>query len=143
MTYQRVYITYLQLNSLHGQPPLISFLETLGNRAPVDDFPDGAEVLGLAVLVLQVVGMLPGVNTQQRFQISGDRILVGAGDKTKSARGLVLDEPGPTRALNASKRSIGLLLQVVERPEVLVDGSLNKKKNCKLLHTLILILIPS
>lgn len=80
--------------------------------------------------------MLPGVNTQKRFQVSSDRVLVGAGDKTKSTRGLVLDEPGPARALNASKGSICLLLQVVERSEVLVDGSLNKNEICKPLHTL-------
>lgn len=38
-------------------------LKALGNGAPVDNVPNGAEVFGLSVLVLEVVRVLPGVNT--------------------------------------------------------------------------------
>lgn len=41
-------------------------LESLGNSLPVDDIPNCAEVLGLSVLILQVVGVLPGIDTKQR-----------------------------------------------------------------------------
>ena len=66
--------------------------------------------------------MLPGVNTQQRLQVSSNGVLVGAGDQAQSTRGLVLDEPSPAGALDASKSSVGLLLEVVEGAKVLGDG---------------------
>lgn len=101
--------------------------ETLSDGAPVDDVPDGAEVLDLAVLVLQVVGVLPGVNAHQGNKVAGNGVLVGAGDDAEGAGRLVLDEPGPAGALDASEGSVGLLLEVVERAEVLVDSGL---RNC-------------
>ena len=99
-------------------------LKALANGAPVDDVPDCAEVLGLAVLVLEVVGVFPGVNAHQGLEVAGDGVLVGAGDEAQSSRGLVLDEPCPAGALDASKSGVGLLLEVVEGAEVLVDGRL-------------------
>lgn len=100
------------------------FLESLGNSAPIDDIPNGAKVLGLAVLVLQVVGVLPGVDAEQGLEVSGDGVLVGAGDEAEGARGLVLDQPGPAGALDAGEGGVGLLLEVVEGAKVLVDGGL-------------------
>lgn len=71
--------------------------------------------------------MLPGVNAHQGNEVAGDGVLVGASDNAEGARGLVLDEPGPAGALDAGEGSVGLLLEVVEGAEVLVDGSL---QNC-------------
>lgn len=102
----------------------ILFLKSLGNSAPVDDVPDGAKVLSLAVLVLQVVGVLPGVNAHQRLDVAGDWVPVGACDDAESARGLVLDEPGPAGALDAGEQGVGLLLEVVKGAKVFVDGGL-------------------
>ena len=99
-------------------------LKALRNGAPVDDLPDGAEVLGLAVLVLQIVGVLPSVDTHEGLEVAGHGVLVGAGDETEGARGLVLDEPGPAGALDASQGGVGLLLQVLKGTKVLVDGRL-------------------
>ena len=117
-----IHLTY-KISSIFLQAYLL--LEALGHVAPVDDLPDGAEVLRLAVLVLQVVGVLPGVNAHERLEVTGDGVLVGAGDKTEGARGLVLDEPGPAGTLNAGEGSVGLLFEVLEGAEVLVDGSLS------------------
>jgi hypothetical protein len=118
-----------------GSPTLIALaktpprpfllLETLGDGAPVDDVPDGTEVLGLAVLVLQVVGVLPGVDAEEGLEVAGDGVLVGARDEAQGAGRLVLDEPGPTGALDAGEGRVGLLLEGVEGAEVLVDGSLS------------------
>lgn len=68
--------------------------------------------------------MLPGVDAQQRLQVASYGVLVGAGDDTEGAGGLVLDEPGPTGTLDASESGIGLLLQVVERAKVLGNSRL-------------------
>jgi hypothetical protein len=75
-------------------------------------------------LVLEVVGVLPSVDTEQGLQVASDGVLVGAGDKTEVAGGLVLDKPGPAGALDACEGGVGLLLEAFERAEVLVDGSL-------------------
>jgi hypothetical protein len=97
-------------------------LESLGNGAPVNDLPDGAEVLSLAVLVLEVISVLPSINTKERLKSASDGVLVGSGDNGQSARVLVLDEPGPAGALDASEGSVGLLLERVEGAKVLLDS---------------------
>lgn len=43
-------------------------VEALVNVVPVNDGPDGLEVIGAHVLVLKVVGMLPHVHPEQRRQ---------------------------------------------------------------------------
>ena len=98
--------------------------EALLHSLPVDNLPDGLEVLGLAVLVLEVVGVLPGVDAEEGLVVAGDGVLVGAGDDGEVARGLVLDEPGPAGALDAGEGGVGLLLEVFEGAEVLLDGGL-------------------
>lgn len=103
-------------------------LKTLSYVAPVDNIPNSAEVLSLAVLVLQVVSVLPSINTHKRLEVASDRVLAHAGDQTKGARGLVLYQPSPARALNASESGVGLLLQVVEGAEVLLNGSLIRQR---------------
>lgn len=67
--------------------------EALLNGLPVDDIPDGREVLDLAVLVLEammwsvladscmewgflLVGVLPSVNAEQRLELTDNRVLV-------------------------------------------------------------------
>lgn len=92
------------------KPTSSLLLKPLRDSAPVNNLPDGAEVLSLAVLVLQIVCVLPGVDSEKRLEIADDRILIGSSNQSKSTRGLVLDKPGPSRALNSSESSIGLLL---------------------------------
>ncbi len=86
---QLLHITY----KTPSRTPCYLLLKTLGDVAPVDDLPDGAEVLGLAVLVLEVVGVLPGINAHQRLEVAGDGVLVCASDEAEGTRGLVLDVP--------------------------------------------------
>lgn len=100
-----------------------SVSESLGNSIPVDDLPDGAKVFGLAVLILEVVGVLPGINSQKRLQVSSDRVLVGAGDNAEGAGGLVLDEPSPPGALDTGESSVGLLLEGIKGAKIVVDSS--------------------
>lgn len=95
-----------------------------GDGAPVYDVPNRTKVFRLAVLVLQVVRVLPGVNPKKRLEVAHNRILVRTGYQRQSTRSLVLDEPCPPRALDARKSSIGLLLQVIKGSEILLDGSL-------------------
>src|SRR5579884_4531102 len=55
--------------------------EALGDLGPVDHVPPGLDVVGPAVLVLEVVGVLPHVDAQQRRLALADRVvLVGGRD---------------------------------------------------------------
>lgn len=50
---------------------------SLANVLPVDNLPDGLEVIRASILVLQVVRVLPNVNSEERNEPGGtDRILV-------------------------------------------------------------------
>lgn len=48
------------------QSKLLGLLETLLGSLEVDNVPDGLEVVGLDVLVLEVEGVLPGVDADER-----------------------------------------------------------------------------
>ena len=57
-----------------------SLRKTSVDLVPVDDIPPGIEILGTAVLVLQIVGMLPHVVAENGKEAIGSGvILVGRG----------------------------------------------------------------
>ena len=96
-------------------------METLLSCLPVDHIPDGAEVLCLAVLVLQVVGVFPCVNSEDRAELADNRVLVRIGADLKRASLGILYKPGPAGSLDACQSSVHLLFQRVEGAEVRVD----------------------
>lgn len=71
---------------------LVVLVEALSDSLPVDDLPDGLEVVGADVLVLEVVGVLPDINAQQGDQTGGglERVLVGGGSDLKALEVLVV-----------------------------------------------------
>lgn len=68
---------------------LSSLGETLSDSFPVDDLPDVLEIVRTNVLVLQVVGVLPDINTQKRSQCE-QRILIGSGGNLNAFELLVI-----------------------------------------------------
>ena len=101
-----------------------SLIKPRRHRLPVDHIPNRIKVLGLAVLILQVVGVLPGVDAKQRHVRPRDGVLVGARHQAQGARRLVLDQPRPAAALDARERRVGLLAEGVEGAKIRVDGFL-------------------
>jgi len=89
---------------------LLCFLE-------VDNTPDGVEVIWFDVLVLQVEGMLPNVNSNDGF-MGEERILVGCGDNLEFLGGLAVPEPAPATALDSSGNGVHLLLERFDAAEV-------------------------
>lgn len=67
--------------------------------------------------------MLPGVNAEEGLKSASNRVLVRSGDDGQSSRVLVLDEPGPSGALDTSKGGVGLLLEGLKGAKVFVDSS--------------------
>src|SRR3954462_13019839 len=65
--------------------------------APVDHIPPGPDVIRPAVLILEVVGVLPDVESQDRLLAFHERVVLvrRARDRKLAA---VRDEPGPARS---------------------------------------------
>src|SRR5581483_1614138 len=121
----------------------ISFLKTIGNKIPIDDIEKRGDVVRPAVLVLQVIGVLPDIDSQQgnrmrqvhaeapgerfrrrRISLGGcadRRILVRSGnDRQFLAR--FEHQPGPTAAESANGGFAELLFETAETLEFLVNG---------------------
>ena len=93
----------------------MSPLETFLRGLPVKHIPDGLEVLGLAVFILQVVCVLPCINTHNGSILAHNWVLVCVGLDLDLAGLVVLHEPCPATALDARKRCVELALEVSER----------------------------
>ena len=65
---------------------------------PVDDVPPRGEVVGAAVLVLEVVGVLPDVDAEERHVVPSISGLSWFGVEYDRERRAVPDEPGPAGA---------------------------------------------
>jgi hypothetical protein len=109
------------LHKLQLPKSLKNLLQPLLSRLPVDNIPYSREVLGLAVLVLQVVGVLPGVDAKDGAELANDGVLVGVGLDADVAGLHVLHQPCPAGALDAGERGVELALQLVERAVGLGD----------------------
>src|SRR6187549_2267663 len=93
----------------------------LGHVVPVDDVPEGVDVFGALVLVLEVVGVLPDVAAQQRGLAVGDRRVLVRGFGHREVAGSVLDQPRPAGTELADAGVFELLLEGVEGAEGAVD----------------------
>jgi len=100
---------------------IVDLLQPLLSRLPVDNVPDGREVLGLAVLVLKVVCVLPGVNAENGAELADHGVLVGVCLDADVASLHVLNQPCPAGALDAGESGVELALQLLERAVGVVD----------------------
>src|SRR4051794_12972842 len=100
--------------------PLLGGGEPLGHLRPVHRVPPRLEVVRALVLVLEVVRVLPDVVAQdRRLAVADGAVLVRRARDRQAAA--VDDEPGPAGAELAHARGLELLLEVVERPERVLD----------------------
>src|SRR5271165_20353 len=96
--------------------------EALCDGVPVDDVPPRVDVVGATVLVLQVVGVLPHVDAQQRGLAGREgRVLVGRSEYRETRS--VVDQPGPARAELVDARRLQRGLEVGERAECGLDSA--------------------
>src|ERR1039458_7737576 len=94
--------------------------EALVDFVPVDDVPPGGEVVWPAVVVFQVVGVLPDIVAEDGVEAVGEgRVLVGGGDDGELA-GLE-DEPAPAGAELLGGGFVEELLEALEVAEVGLD----------------------
>src|SRR3989338_10050752 len=96
-----------------------------GYSAPIDDVPERRDVIRTPVMIFQVVGMFPDIQSQNRRSpalghIHDRIILVGRGANTKLSFGN--RQPGPAAAKTGGGRIGKLLFERVKTAEVLRDG---------------------
>ena len=96
-----------------------SLLQSALNSLPVNHIPNRTEILRLAVLILQVIRMLPSIDTQQRRELAYDRVLVGICTDQDLTSFVVFDEPGPAAALDTCESGVELCF---EGGEIAVAG---------------------
>src|SRR6185437_8175842 len=99
---------------------LLCPFEALVDFVPVHGVPPRGKVVGAAVLVLQVIRVLPHVIAEDRKMPLGKRVvLVRRGDDLQFAA--IPDEPSPPRAELLRGGIVELLLQIVKAAKVLLD----------------------
>src|SRR5258708_2316406 len=89
---------------------------------PVDYVPPSADVIGAAVLVLQVVGVLPHVQAHHReFALHYGTVLVRGRDDVELARAIA-DQPGPAGSDACGRGRAQLLFELIEAAERALNG---------------------
>src|ERR1044071_4401642 len=96
----------------------------LGDFVPVDDLPEGSEIIGAFVLVFQVVGMFPNVHAKNGRALYFGYIhqwvvLVGGGADLQLP--ILYNQPCPSAAKTAQPGSIEFFLEGIEAAEGGVD----------------------
>jgi len=89
----------------------------------VDDAPDGIEVVRFDVFVLQVEGMLPDVDSDDRL-MGKEGVLVCGGDDLEFLRRLVVPEPTPATTLDCSGDGVHPLFELLDAAEIFNQGIL-------------------
>src|SRR5471032_2094107 len=90
--------------------------EPLIDLGPVDDVPPGIEVVGTAVLLLQVVGVFPDVDAEHDFLPFHQRAVLVRRALNRELAALI-DDPGPAAAEAADAGLLQLFLELVEAAE--------------------------
>lgn len=109
--------------SLHR--PGVRIIVALGHFCPIDDVEKRGNIIGAAVLVVQVVGVLPHVKAEDGGtffigHVHEGVVLVGRGGDEQLVVA-VCAEPGPTGAETGGGSGRKFLFEVFKRPEVTVN----------------------
>src|SRR5690606_7548197 len=105
---------------------LLSVGVALSHGVPIDDIENGFQVSRALVLVLQVIGVFPHIDPQNRraFHFSNIKqrvILVGCRSYLQFA-GTINNKPSPPGTEPGSTCFLQFFLQLIKRTESLVDG---------------------
>ncbi len=117
-----------------------NILAVLTDLVPVDHVPPVADVLGPAVLVLEVVGMLPNVKAEDgehdliKDALHERIVLVGRADQLELVAGLVDADPDPASSEEGARSgtSLEFLLHLIHGAEGLVDELLQLGRGLRL-----------
>ena len=106
--------------ALPARPALPALSQSRIDLRPVDDVPPGVDVVGPAVLILEVVRVLPHVDPEQRLLAIHQRVVLVRRALDGELAALV-DDPGPAAAEATDGGRLELLLELVEAAERAVE----------------------
>ena len=89
---------------------------------PVHHIPKRGDVVGPAILVFQIVGVFPNVETQHRHVAMHDRAVLVGGAFDQELFVFIEAEPGPTAAKTAHARLLQRFFEGVEAAQFGFDG---------------------
>src|SRR6266487_5490706 len=103
--------------------PTSALLVTVRNRIPVDYIPPSVQILGTAILVLKIVGILPDIVTHHRIHTAHERaVLISCRDDLQfSIR--VKHKPCPTRSETLGASIIKSRFESIEGTKCLLDSA--------------------
>src|SRR3954469_1039775 len=100
----------------------VGLAQALVDLIPVHHVPPGFQVVRTAVLVFQVIGVLPNVIAEDgKFAVRNRIVLVWSGGNLELPR-LSADQPGPAAAELIHSGGLKLFLKRVKAAECFVDG---------------------
>src|SRR5688572_4674631 len=100
---------------------VILFAESRSDFGPVDYVPPGREVVRTPVLILQIVGVLPHVDAENRLLAFHDWLIL-VRRALNGELAVLLDQPRPAAAETRDPGFRHLLLEAVEAAERRLDG---------------------
>src|SRR5579871_4850377 len=100
---------------------LLGRVQALLNLRPIHDVPPGRDVLRPAVLILQVICMLPYVQAHDGVEALHDGTVLVCGRYNLDAAAL-LDQPGPAGSEPAGGGGVEFFLELIQAAEGAVDG---------------------
>src|SRR4051794_21054526 len=89
----------------------------LRDFVPIDHVPPRLDVIGPPVLVIEIVGMLPDIDSEKRGVAFHQRAVLVRGRSHLELSALVLDQPGPAAPETFGARVSELFLERVEAAE--------------------------
>src|SRR5436190_4968494 len=93
----------------------------LRHRVPVHNVPPRFEIIGAAVLIFQVIGVLPHIDAEDgRVPVHQRAVLIWRGNDFKTSI-LILDEPCPAAAEAAHTSSSNFLFEIIKAAERGID----------------------
>ena len=100
---------------------IFCLFESLSDDFPIHDFPKVVKLVGSAVLVIEVVGMFPNIETEQWSQAFGEGITRVRLFRDDEFAGLVLGKPCPAGPEQGDASVAELLLEILQRSPLTVD----------------------
>ena len=97
-------------------------MQPFGNDVPIGDVPTCSNMVGTAVLEIQIVGVLPNIKSVDGLQALANRVSSVSFFRKDKLSVFLLCEPCPVRAKGCRCSLRELRLEVLETTERSVDG---------------------
>ena len=104
-------------------------IKSFGNFGPVHNLPNFLHKVWSHVLVVDIIGVLPNIDGQERHQVSAlvsKSILVSCGSELKISTGFVVSQPSPSGPLNSSGVGAEVSNELFSRSESMTDSLIQR-----------------